>query len=159
MTGPEGEVESASDVGPRPWLLPALAAVASLPFLLYVVPFAWSAALYLGRPLLRKYGVPGTAYYVSASQKSSRHGGYIRLATFRYGDADGETRQFEVAVSLTEQNAFERMRSVPIHYVPGWPSTAAFDETDPFDYASAWFSFAAGLSVLVVWFVRSRRPR
>jgi hypothetical protein len=110
---------------------------------------------YLANPLVARFGTAATAYYVSAkTYPSSARRDVGHSVTFRYEDIDGESRQFGVGVTATEANAFAAKRSVPMHYVSGWPSTAGLDE---YDAAASEIMWIVAVVMLAVYFYKLRR--
>jgi hypothetical protein len=118
--------------------------------------------VYLGSPLILKYGEATTAAYVSSGIGSGgRRGGPSHWAVLRYGDVSGGTYEFDYGVDVPRLHEIEARRRVPIHYLPGWPSTAVVDESfDPIRYAIAWITTAVMGGILCVRWRRWRRePR
>jgi hypothetical protein len=131
------------------WIVRAVMVIIGLPMLVMAVPIAYIFGLYLAHPLLLTYGTPANAYCV-AVHETPRRNGVTRSATLRYLDIAGETRKFDVPLSADVKNALERERPVPMHYVSGWPSTAAVDEYDPVAYRIALAATVLGFGLCVL---------
>ena len=136
------------------WIARAFFLAAGLAMAVGTMPLAYFFGLYLAHPLLLKYGAPADAQFIARRTSMGRNASTNSWAALRYSDAGGETREFTHAGSIDELIALEKQKSVPMHYVPGWPSTAAIDDYDRFTYKGVWLSIGAVLALCAFWITR-----